>query len=75
LFAAFAPALEPEIVVVALVEHAGAGGGKVAAPIVQKVLARYFEKHPPEPDPGETQVVVVQDRVAGQLGRRAGGVQ
>jgi penicillin-binding protein 2 len=44
LFAAFAPAEAPEIVVVALVEHAGAGGGSVAAPIVQKVLARYFEK-------------------------------
>ena len=44
LFAAFAPVESPEIVVVALVEHAGAGGGSVAAPIVQKVLARYFEK-------------------------------
>lgn len=44
LFAAFAPADAPEIVVVALVQHAGAGGGTVAAPIVQKVLARYFEK-------------------------------
>lgn len=44
LFAAFAPAEAPEIAVVALVEHAGAGGGTVAAPIVQKVLARYFEK-------------------------------
>ena len=50
LFAAFAPAEAPEIVVVALVQHAGAGGGTVAAPIVQKVLARYFEKtRPPEP--------------------------
>ncbi len=49
LFAAFAPVEAPEIVVVALVEHAGAGGGAVAAPIVQKVLARYFEKHPVEP--------------------------
>ncbi len=44
LFAAFAPAHAPEIVVVALVEHAGQGGGTVAAPIVQKVMARYFEK-------------------------------
>ncbi len=44
LFAAFAPAEAPEIVVVALVEHAGEGGGTVAAPIVQKVMARYFEK-------------------------------
>ena len=42
-FAAFAPADAPEIVVVALVEHGGSGGS-VAAPVAQKVLARYFEK-------------------------------
>jgi len=46
LFAAFAPAEAPEIVVAVLVEHAGAGGGAVAAPIAQRVLARYFEKQP-----------------------------
>lgn len=40
-FAAWAPAEAPEIVVVAFVEHGG-GGGQVAAPIVGKVLARYF---------------------------------
>jgi penicillin-binding protein 2 len=45
-FAAYAPALEPEITVAVIVEHAGASGGSVAAPIAQKVLARYFEKHP-----------------------------
>ena len=44
LFAAYAPAEDPEIVVVAVAEHAGAGGGVVAAPMAQKVLARYFEK-------------------------------
>ncbi len=44
LFAAFAPVESPEIVVVAVGEHAGAGGGAVAAPIVQRVLAKYFEK-------------------------------
>ena len=44
LFAAYAPAQEPEIVVVAVAEHAGSGGGVVAAPMAQKVLARYFEK-------------------------------
>jgi penicillin-binding protein 2 len=43
LFAAFAPAEAPEIVVAVLVEHGRSGGG-VAAPIAQKVLARYFEK-------------------------------
>jgi penicillin-binding protein 2 len=44
LFAAFAPVESPEIVVVAIAEHAGGGGGAVAAPMVQKVLAKYFEK-------------------------------
>ncbi len=44
LFASFAPVESPEIVVVAIVEHAGGGGGGVAAPMVQKVLARHFEK-------------------------------
>jgi hypothetical protein len=29
---------------VAIAEHAGGGGGAVAAPMVQKVLAKYFEK-------------------------------
>ena len=44
LFAAFAPVEAPEIVVVAISEHAGGGGGAIAAPMVQAVLARYFEK-------------------------------
>jgi penicillin-binding protein 2 len=42
-FAAIAPAEAPEIVVVVLVEHGG-HGGSAAAPIAQRVLARYFEK-------------------------------
>ena len=42
-FVGFAPAEAPEIVVAALVEHGG-HGGSAAAPVVQKVLARYFEK-------------------------------
>ncbi len=41
-FAAFAPAEDPEIVVSVLVEHGG-HGGSAAAPIAQKILARYFE--------------------------------
>ncbi len=44
LFVAFAPFEDPEIAVAVLVEHAGAGGGSVAAPIAQRVMARYFEK-------------------------------
>ncbi len=41
-FVAFAPVEEPEIVVSVLVEHGG-HGGSAAAPIAQKILARYFE--------------------------------
>jgi penicillin-binding protein 2 len=42
-FVGFAPVEAPEIVVAALVEHGG-HGGSAAAPIVQRVLAKYFEK-------------------------------
>jgi penicillin-binding protein 2 len=45
-FAAFAPVEAPEIVVVALAEHGG-HGGSAAGPIVQAVMARYFEIHKP----------------------------
>jgi penicillin-binding protein 2 len=45
-FVSFAPAEAPEIVVAALAEHGG-HGGSAAAPIAQKILARYFEKRLP----------------------------
>lgn len=41
-FVAYAPAGEPEIAVACLVEHAGAGGGTAAAPLVGELLAHYF---------------------------------
>ena len=41
-FVAFAPADAPKIAVACLLEHAAHGGGKVAAPVVQKVLSAYF---------------------------------
>lgn len=43
-FGAYAPYDKPEIVVVAFVEHSGGGGGSTAGPIVQQVLATYFQK-------------------------------
>jgi penicillin-binding protein 2 len=43
-FIAFAPVETPEIAVAAIVEHAGGGGGAIAAPIVQQVLQRYFTR-------------------------------
>jgi penicillin-binding protein 2 len=45
-FIAFAPADAPRIVVAVLNEHGG-HGGSAAAPIAQRVLARWAEKHLP----------------------------
>jgi penicillin-binding protein 2 len=41
-FVAYAPVEAPEIAVAVLVEHAEAGGGKIAAPIARQVLETYF---------------------------------
>jgi penicillin-binding protein 2 len=41
-FAAFAPALDPEVVVVVLNEHSGFGGAE-AAPAAAKIVEKYFE--------------------------------
>ncbi len=41
-FVAFAPVEEPEIAVIVLVEHGGAGS-KAAAPIARKAIQKYFE--------------------------------
>jgi len=41
-FASYAPADNPEIVVIAFVEHGGSGG-KIAAPIARYVIEQYFE--------------------------------
>lgn len=48
-FGGFAPFDKPEIVVVAFGEHAGGGGGKVAAPMVLKVMETYFNGGKPLP--------------------------
>ncbi len=45
-FVAFAPADAPQIVVAVINEHGG-HGGSAAAPIAQRVLARWAEKHMP----------------------------
>ncbi len=42
-FASYAPADDPEIVVVVFLEHAGHGGAE-AGPVAKKVLERYFDK-------------------------------
>ncbi|MDP6560683.1 MAG: penicillin-binding protein 2, partial [Candidatus Binatia bacterium] len=44
-FATYAPATEPEIAVVVLVEHGG-HGGSAAAPLAKKVIDKYFSLKP-----------------------------
>ncbi len=46
-FACYAPAEEPEIVVVVLVEHGG-HGGEAAAPIARAILEEYFRSTGPD---------------------------
>ncbi len=42
-FVAYAPVENPEIAVVALVEHAEGGGGAIAAPLAREILHKFFE--------------------------------
>ncbi len=43
-FIAFAPVESPTIALAVLVEHAGGGGGKIAAPIAKQVLQGWFTR-------------------------------
>jgi penicillin-binding protein 2 len=45
-FVAYAPAQEPRIAVVTLVEHGG-HGGSAAAPLAKKVIEKYVELRKP----------------------------
>ncbi len=49
-FAAFAPADDPEIAVAVFVEH-GLHGSSAAAPIAQRIMAKYFQKRGLSPIP------------------------
>jgi penicillin-binding protein 2 len=46
-FGGYAPAHNPEILVVAFTEHSGGGGGSLAAPMVLEVLEDYFQRKYP----------------------------
>jgi penicillin-binding protein 2 len=46
-FGAYAPADNPEIVIVAFAEHSGGGGGSVAAPMVKQMLEAYYKDRKP----------------------------
>ncbi len=45
-FAGWAPAENPEFVIVVMVEHGGAGG-TVAWPIAKQIIETYYTRHPP----------------------------
>ena len=46
LFIAFAPAAAPKIAIIVLAEHAGGGGGAIAAPIARQVMDAYLLTSP-----------------------------
>jgi penicillin-binding protein 2 len=52
-FMAYAPVEAPEIAIAAIVEHAEGGGGAIAAPIVQRILAHYFTRTQGPPRPAD----------------------
>ncbi len=52
-FAAYAPADDPEIVVVVFVEHGGSGS-KRAAPIARRIVQSWERTQGDRPDMGET---------------------
>lgn len=62
-FGAYAPAQQPEMVIVAFAEHSGGGGGSIAAPMILEIMEEYFQrKYPgkyqklaPEPSEAKTQ--------------------
>ena len=52
-FAGYAPAQDPELAIVVLVEHGG-HGGKMAGPVAQQIIEGYFEKVEPHMAEGES---------------------
>ncbi|MCF2149170.1 penicillin-binding protein 2 [Desmonostoc muscorum LEGE 12446] len=46
-FGAYAPADQPEILIVAFAEHSGGGGGSVAAPMILDIMQEYFYRKYP----------------------------
>ena len=55
-YGGYAPLNNPEIVVVAFIENADGGGGKVAAPMVRQVLETYFNHTQPTGATGKAAV-------------------
>jgi penicillin-binding protein 2 len=76
-FIAFAPVAAPTIALAVLVEHAGGGGGKFAAPVAKRILEHWFTRDA-GPEPAETKVQEVRSRKRrprGQLRSRSGSLR
>jgi penicillin-binding protein 2 len=72
-FAGWAPAEDPEIAIVVLVEHGG-GGGAVAAPIAKQIIEGYFTKiHPAPARPADPAGRPGHPAAAAPLARQAPG--
>jgi penicillin-binding protein 2 len=77
-FISFAPVEAPTIALAVLVEHAGGGGGKFAAPIAKQILEHYFTRDAgPQPhDKGDDgDEPRTRRRRPHAPGHRRGGVQ
>ncbi|MBE9200600.1 MULTISPECIES: penicillin-binding protein 2 [unclassified Nodularia (in: cyanobacteria)] len=46
-FGAYAPADQPEVVIVAFAEHSGGGGGSLAGPMMLEIMEDYFQRKYP----------------------------
>ncbi len=46
-FGAYAPADQPEVLIVAFAEHSGGGGGSIAAPMILEIMEEYFQRKYP----------------------------
>jgi penicillin-binding protein 2 len=46
-FGAYAPAEQPEVLIVAFAEHSGGGGGSIAAPMILEIMEEYFQRKYP----------------------------
>jgi penicillin-binding protein 2 len=72
-FAAFAPARDPEIAIVVLVEHGGSGGHE-AAPVVAQIVRDYFTRiRPGDPIPSVRAIRDQQEAAAARQRARNHG--
>jgi penicillin-binding protein 2 len=73
-FIAFAPVQAPTIALAVLIEHAGGGGGKFAAPVAKEILEHWFTRDA-GPAPPDTKVQEVRSPARRHRPRRAGSLR